>query len=239
LLKNYGIKFIWNDITPIIGQERKAYSYEILNLKKDNLTIIDFIKAVIHKSIRVLRGEKTHILFEPNQLIYPYRFKDGRELYAFNRYGKWDLATLDTIPKILNENQLEKIISVKGASIIYSHLGRFEGKEINKDVIESFKTLKKYCEKHIWNSNVSELLNYIRVYKFLKYNYVVNDDKIVIFIDIDEPIKDMPIDIKDFKNLTFYTPIPENTFIIFRGELLATKINLSDEENNLCSITII
>ena len=238
LLKKYGVKFIWNNITPIVGQERRAYTYEILNLIKDKISIIDFFKAIIDRSIKNIRGQKQNIIFEKNDLIYPFTFKDGSELYAFDRFGKWDLATLDTLPEILNEPHLKTLIKKNGVSIIYSHLGRFEGKALKKNVIESFKVLKKYSEKNIWNVNVSELLNYVRAYKYLKYNYVVNGDKIVIFIDIEETIKDMPVNTKDLKNLTFYTPFPENTFIVFRGELLQTTINNNEENNLLKSISV-
>lgn len=140
---------------------------------------------------------------------------------------------------LLNENQLNKLISNNGASIIYSHLGRYDiSRPISDEIINSFKLLKRYSEKDIWNTNVSTLLNYIRIRKYLKYNFVINKNKIVIYIDVDEPIKDFPLNKNDFKFITFYTPNPENTFIIFRGELLKTRINPSDD-NKKSSITII
>ncbi len=94
-------------------------------------------------------------------------FGNGRRMYSFRRFGTWNDAHIDGIPKIVNESMLNKLVKNGGICFLYTHLGKKlaaanHDEHISRETLDTFTLLKKYYEDKLINlSSFSKLLDYI------------------------------------------------------------------------------
>ena len=108
----YGIRHWWlSELTPVVGQDREADAMEYYR-ERDDLP-----------PWTRLAGCLGILPYEGNALFVPRRFRDGREVRTFRRYGRWRHDTVARLPSILSARVLDRLESSGGAMVVYLHVG--------------------------------------------------------------------------------------------------------------------
>jgi hypothetical protein len=150
MIHDLGIRYIWDgELTPIIGQNRKLSISDIKQIGLKN-----FIKAK-----------------KNNKLLKRVKFEEY-EFYSFKRYGNWKLADILGLSQIITEEYLLKLISTNSFSIIYTHLGKRNPNQKNKNHIpqETIFALKNLIRR----INNKEII-FTPVSKMLDYNILISN----------------------------------------------------------------
>lgn len=129
LIYAHGVRFVWRGrVTSMIGQNctlslRGLFSsqYPVASLR----TIA--IEAAKITSARM--GNKKYAMHARNELLRVDRLRDGRPIFEFMRCnpywgGVGNAATADGLSEVLTSRFLDRLISRKGCSILYTHLGK-------------------------------------------------------------------------------------------------------------------
>jgi hypothetical protein len=58
-----------------------------------------------------------------NRLVERRALRDGREVLAFRRYGRWRFDTISLLPEILSEAVLDRLVASGGSMVVYLHIG--------------------------------------------------------------------------------------------------------------------
>jgi len=144
LIHNLGIRYLWDgEITETIGQDRKIKLKEI-SIKK------------------ILKGE----INQENNILTPVEF-EGIKFYKFKRYGQWRNADIQGLSNVINPNFCKKLLHNGGISLVYTHLGKRNPQQTNKNHIpeETKKALLQVSslvqEKQILFAPISKILDYV------------------------------------------------------------------------------
>ena len=150
MIHDLGIRYIWDgDLTPIIGQDRKI---RIADVKQ--IGIKNFLKSKYN-----------------NNLLEKIKFEEY-EFYSFKRYGSWKLADILGLSEIIIEEYLLKLIKTNGFSIIYTHLGKRNPNQKDKNHIpQETKFALKNLKRHINNKDII----FTSVSKMLDYNIIISN----------------------------------------------------------------
>ncbi|HZE95959.1 MAG TPA: hypothetical protein VE981_02920 [Planctomycetota bacterium] len=124
LAAEYGIRYLWpSELTPLIGQDRDATPAEYYSAHGDRPGTARLLARLAHGwSERLVR--KAGIEPYPgNRQVEPRTLRDGRELLAFRRYGRWRFDTVSLLPEILSPAVLDRLGESGGSMIVYLHIG--------------------------------------------------------------------------------------------------------------------
>jgi hypothetical protein len=118
LARAYGIRWWWlSELTPVVGQDREATAAEFhAGLPAWKRTAARWLGA---RAARKLGVEP----YPGNRLIERRRFRDGSEVAAFRRYGRWRHDTVSRLPSILAAPVLDRLEAAGGSMIVYLHIG--------------------------------------------------------------------------------------------------------------------
>ena len=242
--KSMGIEFMWygnTRITDIVGQDRKVSFFEpyinfsLGKYSKQNL-IKRFLKNIISNVQKISKINLFDYIFDGNNdSIKKITLHNGYSVYIFRRFGSWEDDHPQNLPNIINEYILNKLVEVEGVSFFYTHLGKrkvFSKTLFLPETIKCFELLKRYNEENkIFITTTSRLLNYIKIRKQLKFkSYWKNG---CIYIEI----LNSNISEDDLQGISFYTPYPFKTFVIFKNKKLEVEKNSADHKGKK-SITI-
>jgi hypothetical protein len=167
-----------------------------------------------------------------NHLLEPWTLRDGQQVFKFRRYGsgRWDWG--NDVPRVVNEEILDYLIDAEGASILYVHLGdrqdRSDGLSLSKETVKVFKILAaKYYAGKIWVTTSSRLLTYCAIRDALRWHCEGSGDQHLIHIDgLDSEIIGTDwLTKENLQGLSFNTPDPVKTQIVFQNALLPIERN--------------
>ena len=112
LAADYGIRHWWlSELTPVAGQDRAAGAGEYYG-GRDDLP-----------AWKRLAGRLGVLSYPGNALFVPRRFRDGRDVRSFRRYGRWRFDTVSRLPEILSASVLDRLEAAGGAMLVYLHIG--------------------------------------------------------------------------------------------------------------------
>jgi len=124
LALEYGIRYVWpSELTPVIGQGREASPAEYYAAQKDHSGAARWIARAAHGWSEPLVRKSGIEPYGGNQLVERRALRDGRQVLAFRRYGRWRVDTISRLPAILAPDVLDRLAASGGAMIVYLHIG--------------------------------------------------------------------------------------------------------------------
>ena len=223
LLMDYGIKYYWDSELSLhtnagqdaICQYGDAYWNSPLYrssaefLKYSAKGIIKYFDGLQNKfSGRRIMPRGT---FDPsdNNLISEDKLRDGAHINRFRRFGHGKHDWSDDLPRLINSDFLEQLISKQGYAILYTHLGDRKQKStespLSVKTIDAFNLLAQYYRiGKIWVANTSTILRYNFIYKYLDWSTQALDQKLIININgLIEPYQEYHLTLNDIQGLSF------------------------------------
>ena len=167
-----GVRYVWDGeirkATPRPGQPLSRTDYYAA--RNGNRTAGGLLAAADWAGRPLwnwLQPQRFDYTAEKTRLYYPMHFPDGHSLYAFWRYGSWELADITGLGKLLGAAELDALTAAGAACIVYSHLGKrnvsagADGPHIPDATRRALEDLRRRFErKELMLSSVSELLDY-------------------------------------------------------------------------------
>jgi len=124
LAMDYGIRYLWpSELTPVVGQGREAPAAEYYAAHADRPGGARLLARLAHGWSEKLVRKAGIDPYPGNRLIERRRLRDGREILAFRRYGRWRFDTISLLPEILTDSVLDRLEAVGGSMIVYLHIG--------------------------------------------------------------------------------------------------------------------
>jgi len=124
LAADYGIRYLWpSELTPVIGQDREAAAAEYYAAHADRPGGARLLARLAHGWSEGLVRKAGIEPYPGNRLLERRTLRDGRELLAFRRYGRWRFDTIALLPEILTEAVLDRLAASGGSMIVYLHIG--------------------------------------------------------------------------------------------------------------------
>ena len=189
-----GLTFLWQDVTPFIGQDRllNVGEYVSPSYSETSRPINHFVKRSIKYAL--MTGDR--LLGSPfdftnrygnNQLLIPYTVDYGIVLLEFKRFnshleGMWKGARVIDLVYQLRPEVLDRLIATEGYMIVYNHLEY--GDMHNPEVAARMRDLsRRNHEGDIWVTTTHRMLRYNLIHHCLSWNETITDDKLRISID--------------------------------------------------------
>lgn len=124
LALDYGIRYLWpSELTPVIGQGRDATPGEYYDAHGDRPGAARLIARAAHGWSEALVRKAGIEPYRGNRQVEKRTLRDGREILAFRRYGRWRFDTIALLPRILTPAVLDKLTAGGGLMIVYLHIG--------------------------------------------------------------------------------------------------------------------
>jgi hypothetical protein len=124
LAMKYGIRYLWpSELTPVIGQDREATASEYYAAHGDRPGGARLLARMAHGWSPGLVRKAGIEPYPGNRLVERRRLRDGREILAFRRYGRWRFDTISLLPEILTDPVLDRLEASGGSMIVYLHIG--------------------------------------------------------------------------------------------------------------------
>ncbi len=248
ILTRMGVHFFWESekhVTPVVGQNRPVSLTEAWWNRNTLITSVERLKNVVKivNGYRNILRDKFSLsriaMWEQdprkNDLYIPYTLKDGQQLLRFNRYGHGRYDWSDDLPRLINRQNLQRLIDTGGASILYLHIGDRRDRSkpaLTTPGIQALNILAEKANKtkEIFVTVTSRLLQYVAIQKTLKYQVRSSGNTKTIQITnigtIASDDKSHPP--ASLQGITFYTENPETTKIRWKDQVLETVKNPKD-----------
>ncbi|HEX3716442.1 MAG TPA: hypothetical protein VH595_00610 [Verrucomicrobiae bacterium] len=147
----HGIRYIWRGrVTSVIGQARPFSLEGIANWRRPLASARTLAKEAVKQAL-ACSGNAKYRLHRANQLVQSARLRNGCdktvEFLRCNPHfsGVSCGDTGDGIAEVLTENFLKRLIERKGACILYTHLGKLNGKrQFSEATVQAFRRLAQY-----------------------------------------------------------------------------------------------
>lgn len=184
-----------------------------------------------------------------NRLLNEYTLDDGRKFFRFRSFinpegiipeGGFDVNYL---AKQLSDEILDRLIEVEGYMILHTRLGDNESyaEWIPSEARAALANLARRFENgEIMVTTSSRLLDYYIVSEILDWTWTKKGDAYIIEIN-KQPLEtsvNFEITREVLQGLTFYTPAPEKTRIIFEGAVITPMDINIEEESGRSSVSI-
>lgn len=126
-----GVRYVWDGslIANIWGQDRTLTRRQWycpageapLSLKRRLLPALDCVLSPLKE---YLNPAIFNYARPGNRQYYIKQFADGHSLYAFPRFGRWELADIDGLATQLATQEVDKLLYAQGTAIVFTHLGK-------------------------------------------------------------------------------------------------------------------
>jgi hypothetical protein len=124
LAADYGIRYLWpSELTPLVGQDRDAAAAEYYAAHVDRPGGARLLARMAHGWSEMLVRRAGIEPYPGNRLVERRKLRDGREILAFRRYGRWRFDTISRLPDILPAPVLDRLAETGGSMIVYLHIG--------------------------------------------------------------------------------------------------------------------
>ena len=176
-----------------------------------------------------------------NRLLNDYTLDDGKHFFRFRSFinpeGEIPESGFDVnyLAQQLSDEILDRLLNVEGYMIIHTRLG--DNDAYAEWIPSQTRTALTKLSQHFAGGDIlvttsSRLLEYYIANKALSWNWSKKGDAYII--EIDRDTSESPVEFEltraALQGLTFYTPAPEKTRIVFNGEVITPlQINFEDE----------
>jgi hypothetical protein len=124
LALDYGIRFLWpSELTPVVGQDRAATPSEYYDAHAERPGAARLLARAAHGWSEALVRKAGIEPYPGNRQLEKRPLRDGREILAFRRYGRWRFDTIALLPGILTPDVLDRLTAAGGTMIVYLHIG--------------------------------------------------------------------------------------------------------------------
>lgn len=124
LAAEYGIRYLWpSELTPVVGQDREATAAEYYAAHAERPGAARLLARLAHGWSEGLVRKAGIEPYAGNRQVERRKLRDGREILAFRRYGRWRFDTISLLPEILTETVLDRLVASGGSMIVYLHIG--------------------------------------------------------------------------------------------------------------------
>jgi len=106
-----------------VGQDREAAAAEYYAAHADRPGAARVLARLAHGWSQELVRKAGIEPYPGNRLIERRKLRDGREILAFRRYGRWRFDTISRLPEILTGTALDRLAANGGSMIVYLHIG--------------------------------------------------------------------------------------------------------------------
>jgi hypothetical protein len=229
LAQSMGVRYVWpNECTgwPLSVQKQQKPVKRLCCLLKNEIT--NWGRLFFGRYHR--KRPSSHL----TTLCRETNLRDGTTIWDFVRYnyhphGIWTLPTRHTLRYSLCASFFERLICEGGYAILYCHLGLplndttslFPPED--KAALELLAT--KYHDGLIWVTPTSTLLTYYTQKKSLTWHVSGNNEITIRIHEAEHPEKTIDTHFyNEYAGLTFYTPNPEETTIMYKNKMLDVNI---------------
>ncbi len=242
-LLQYGVRYAWlGASTRVIGQSparSMSYLSTVFNPGAPVPSSLSVLKEVRKRALGQ-HGDERFILHRSNQLTREATLEDGQRIHEFIRYCDHPKdvplgATSRGLAYVIAPRVLERLKSVQGYTVVYTHLGK--NKDCPSLIAPETRVALRNLEKEYRNGNIyvtttARLLEYQNTYKHLAWSEREADGHIDIDITyLNDPIfgKTTPT-ITELQGLSFNVPQDTPIRICLRGtELKGVQRNPADK----------
>lgn len=230
LSTDYGIRYVWlGRVTSVIGQSVPRRLSGIWNRKQPIISTGTLLKEYT-KGLLAYWGNRKYAMHGSNQVMRDVSLRSGQKVHEFMRSSPhWGGVSYsdgaDGLAEVLTEDVLSRLVESGGVCILYTHLGKYDGREpFSGAVKNALRLLASYSTDKILVTTTSRLLNYCRATRDLQLSTSMKGEHLAI----DVLTKENEINLA---GLTIYTPDPEKTTITINGgEITNLQRNSPDQK---------
>lgn len=186
----YGINYVWKGrVTSVIGQSVPRRLNGIWNTAQPMSSFKTLIKEYV-KGINLPLVFKKYDMHGLNRIMKKSVLRNGSKVWEFMRCnphwgGISSCETAEGIAEVLNEKYLETLVSKKGKSILYTHLGKInaEKEPFDRNTRNAFELLSKYSnKKKVLVATTRRLLDYEALIESIEIDFFEKNNLIEIVI---------------------------------------------------------
>jgi len=228
LLKNYGVRYIWQGLmTHILGQTSRP-------------TVNILTKNMLQKLLSVTKYKKLPIKpFDlKNRLMREIQLQDSNYIWDYQRFvnnwGAERILHIYDLARQIKPANIDRIIKNEGFSIIYTHmceaLNSFS--DFPHTLHNDFHYIaKQFRAKKLLVSTSARLLQYFEISNYLIWHIEnIKDYKIIKIAPFIKTLNQkMTIDENHLQGITFYCSTPSKVKILLEQKELKIKINPKDQ----------
>ena len=212
----FGIKYVWlGRVTSITGQETKRSFKGILNINHPVNSAVTILKE-LSKVVLAMAGEKKYSMHRLNNIMEERTLRSGQTVFEFIRSNPhWGGVSCgdgpDGLPEIINDRFLASLIEREGICILYTHLGKCDGKRIFSEGTKGvFSSLSRYfSDRKILVTTTERLLNYCSTIRNVNLTKKICDNRNHIYISSDSNNK--------MDGLSLYVDCPDRTDVFLNN----------------------
>ncbi len=191
-----GVEYVWKGrVTSLVAQNRPISFAGIYNSKHH----LASIKTMAKEALKVCLGSVGHVKYAmhgKNRLMRKATLVDGSPVIEFMRSnpswkGVSSFETADGVSEVLTEPMLNQLCSAGGATVLYTHLGKYADPEwpFNSETVKAFKRLKSYVDSgKIKVTTTRRLLDYCRAVEEIDWESSETDKSVKISLKTNLPL---------------------------------------------------
>ena len=237
LSTEYGIRYVWlGRVTSVIGQDVQRRLSGIWNRKHPIISTGTLLKEYA-KGLLAYWGNRKYAMHGSNQVMREVQLRSGQRVCEFMRSSPhWGGVSYsdgaDGLAEVLTEDVLSRLVEHGGVCILYTHLGKFGGREpFSGAVKNALRLLASYSTDKILVTTTSRLLNYCRVTRDLQLSASVQGEHLAIELLTKENEENLA-------GLTIYTPDPEKTHVTINGCEIANLQHNAPDQNGQPTVSL-
>ena len=219
LLRPLGVRFMWRNLTRIVGQDRLLSLVEYCHPGYYYWNPLETVVMIPTHAVRWLLRRWGHRSGEGvmpngawlhNRLINAVELDDCSRLWEFRRFNNhpdslWRGADVAGLARQLAPGVLDRLERAGGFMVVYTHLEL--GDWPCPEVITCLQDLARRCrEERIWVAATARLLQYNRVMHLVRWSEIEKPGEFEIRIagTLEDPLfGEQPLEPADLQGLTF------------------------------------
>ncbi|MCU7851334.1 MAG: hypothetical protein KZQ80_03890 [Candidatus Thiodiazotropha sp. (ex Monitilora ramsayi)] len=235
-----GIEYVWKGrVTSVIAQNTKRSLTGLFNsshpFKSFKTILTEFVKGLLGSF-----NNKKYKMHGNNRVLRKTCLHDGTETIEFMRSNpSWGGVSAHEkgrdIGNVITMDMLNRLIAMKGCSILYTHLGKVSSLQepFGQKALQAFEMLaEKYRNKEILVLTTRRLLDYMYAYESVEYDTSVQNGRVAIKIHTDN------MSLEQLSGLTWYVEDPEKVDVYYNKEKIERVVKNPEDEYMRKSISI-
>jgi hypothetical protein len=174
LIEQAGVRYVWDgSLTSVVGQDRPLRRRDWYAARYPRRRWPRLVAAADLLGKPLWRAVDARAFDYDASLNSQYRehcFGDGRTFYAFRRHGRWELADIDGLARIIEAPAIAALARTRGTMVVYTHLGKRngdrsrDGRHVPRETEAALRGLAAmHRDGVVMLSSVSRLLDYLVV----------------------------------------------------------------------------
>lgn len=242
----HGVRYVWRGrVSSIVGQNSPisvARGRARCHPRASTRTV--FKEAA--KQILGRAGKRKYVFHATNRVCAPAELRDGSPVVEFLRCNPHPrgLDFGDTgagIGEVLTRDFLDRIVGREGCCILYTHLGKLQGRQFDKAAIKSFRLLAHYQhQEKVLVTTTRRLLDFQRAQQGLFCRASIRNGRTAIDLNFSpgNDLSEVPLGDSELSGLTCYLPDDEPSQVCFHGEELANLLVNAPDETGVRSVSV-